>query len=267
MQIHRGIELKMSDRYLIICPNVNNDIISSLNKQITQDDELIITTIPKFPSRFLEKIYFNAKKKFEWLILINNNSMYISDDFLLTIKKDKVYDGIIIRRTDDLQSGQGIEVMSNKLTSDDDSICIPIPLFRGFRDVVPTTTLSGIIKLLSRSYKTYVDVSRGLVGYNDIIKEKRKLDDEIRKSELENKHNKDKIYEKDILKRKKAIEIFWQEELKKKKQYEEMLMRTIPSAVKKINKNGSTNIVSGVDKLDKQTVSVGDWNNWMTIEL
>lgn len=261
--------LKMeNNRYLIICSNINQDIVSSLKNETTPEDKLIVSVIPKYPTRFFEKMFFEVRGKFDWMVLVNNNSRFISNDFLTMIKKHKVYDGLVFRGTDDLQSDYGVEILSNKLILDDDSLCIPMKLFKGFRDIVPMTIFSGIIKQLSKYYMTYADVSRNLVGYNDIMKEKRILsEDEARQKANEMLLGSNKVYENDIIKRKKVIEIFWQEEVKKKKQREEMLMRTIPRAVKKINKNGTTSIVSKRQDIDvKQDVNVGEWNNWMMNE-
>jgi hypothetical protein len=263
----------MQDRFVIICTPENQDLVTYLKGELSPDDEIIVTNIPKYPTRFFEKIYFTIKDRFDWLLLINNNSRYFSPDFMSSIRKNKVFDGIIFKRTDDLESEEGLIKLSNRLIMNDDSLCIPLRIFKGFRDITPQTDFSGVIKNLSLRYTTYGDASRNIVGYNDIMKEKREL------LELEGFYNSKLknttatepmqevqkiIYESDIQKRKVAIEIFWQEEIKKKKQKEERMMRTVPYAMKKINKNGTTSIVSKVSETcinnDKY---VGNWCTWM----
>jgi len=258
----------VNDKYLIVCPNTNQDIISSLKNEVTATDELMTTAIPKYPTRCFEKIFYNARGKFDWIVLINNNSRFISSDFLTVIKKHDIHDGLVFRRTDDLQSDEGVEIISNKVVLDDDSVCIPMNIFKGFRDIVPTTTCSGVIKQLSKVYTSFADVSRNLVGYDDIMKSKRHLlEDEARQKADAISSGNNRILEKDIIRRKQAIEVFWQEEVKKKKQREEMLMRTVPRAIKKINKNGTTSIVSKAQENPvKQDVYVGAWNEWMNNE-
>lgn len=275
IQIHKDIGQKMvSDKYIIICTMDNPRLVESIKKEMEQGDEIIVANIPKFPTRFFEKVFYNVNNTFDWLMLINNNSRYYSHGYLTNIKKNKIYDGIVFKRTDDIDSEEGIVRLSNKLVMSDDSICIPMKLFKGFRDISPQTPFSGIIKSIARIYPTYGDSSRNIVGYDEIIKQKREL------AEIEEYYNKEltngnkpgdiskHIYEKDIQKRKVAISTFWYEEIKKKKEKEERLMRTVPNAFKKINKNGTISVVSNViTNIEESNINnnnyVGDWNTWM----
>jgi hypothetical protein len=254
--------METKDKYVVICPKNNIDLLSFISKEKEEDDVLIPTMLHKFPSRDLEKIYYDVKKKYDYLIILNSNSRYFIDGFLSNLKKYKSSNGISFKRTDDFPCETKFELLSNKLVMSDDSLCIPLKIFRGFRDISPQTLFPDMLKFIASRYDTYGDPARFIVGYNNIILEKRLLEDENNKIVKDDKNEKE--YERNKKIRLDAIKIFWKEEIKKRKQEEERMIRTIPKPVKKINKNGTVNIISKVTEKSVNSVTYkGNWNDWM----
>lgn len=253
--------MENKDRYIIVCPKDNSGLISFINSEKEEDDVLITTMLHKFPTRDLEKIYYDVKNKYDYLIILNSSSRYFAEGFLSDLKKHKSSNGVSFKRTDDFPCETSFEPLSNRLVMGDDSLCIPLKLFRGFRDITPQTLFPGILKNIASRYETYGDPARFIVGYNDIILEKRLLEES---NKLLENNNSDEEHKKNTKRRLDAINIFWKEEIKKRKQEEERMVRVTPNPVKKINKNGTTNIVSKTAETSVNSNTYkGSWNDWM----
>ncbi len=230
----------MENKLAVICNKVNQNLILFLGQEIGSDDILMPVTLNKYPSINLEKIFFEVKKKYDYLVLVNNTNYY-SRGLIKYFKKYATENGIIFAKNNDIFLENGLLQIDKKLIFPDDTVCIPLKRFRGFRDFSPSSKYLHIIVSLSAQHNIYSDISRCTFGYKDLIDKKTSaqnnfedVDENFYKSEL----------------------IFL-----KKKEHDLLLQSNL---YKKVNSNGNIEIIQGVNLEENTTTKYSDYHNsWM----
>lgn len=223
------------DTYVVVCEKNDGLFVLNMRGEIGPNDRIVNINMGKFPTRNLEKIYFEYKK-FDYMILVNNNARYYDTGFISDFKKRKVEDGIVYKKLDDLVTLGDFKPMSSKLVDADDSICIPLKIFKGFRDINPLTTLPDVIKKLSIKYTPYGDQSRLVSAYDVILKEKRV------------KEESGKVIDND----------YWIRKVENVRLQDEGILM-IPKIIEKVNANSNI----GRGKYNKIKDINTKWNDWM----
>lgn len=249
---------------IIVPTKQDNNLIDSVKKQASSDDQIIITNLPKHPMMKLDSIIRDAKSN--KIILLNALSERLNDGFIDTFK-DKYDPHIVYARRHDDPIDRGFTKSAILNLMKDDCICFCSTPFRTLRDLSPQSQLFDVIKeiIKIKGNNIHIPIIRNESVYSDSMIRWREEKKEIKRLKKENERLKNikENDEKNRLKRERLDSINEYNGLKDNIPTTLNNRRRVKSIPKKMSGIYKTPIIKKERPIKEKKTVKNDWNTWM----